>query len=126
MAVCTQDWKLEISRALLSSAPAWLLNLLERHVGLPDLPDFAYESWAGLESRLAGLPSRGCCFSGGAHMLEGLDLPDKFRHVSSNGRGEYFDGLYDSIRINDEAAPYIHAGFFIVYTVDSPYPPAGV
>ncbi len=71
----------------------------------------------------AGFPSRRCrlgafCF---ADMLEGLNLPDAFHHISAYRRGENFKSLDDSIGINDESASCFYAGVFQIDTEDTAY-----
>lgn len=84
----------------------------------PDFPNFAGQAGAGFEGLLAGFPAGRCDFTGGAHMLEGLNLADGFLDSASYAGGEDFHGLNDEIGINDETTADVDAGHGIVDAIN--------
>jgi len=85
------------------------LNQIFPIINFPYFPDLSHKVWARLPAGWCGLIAIGL-----SNMLECLDLPDKFTHISTHRRCQYFNGLDYSIRINNKAAAYFNTSLLII------------
>ncbi len=94
-------------------------GLIKGLVHGPCIPDPAHQFGAGFEGVLARLPAGrgGLGALALADELIGLDLAKAFQDIAAHGRGEHFHGLDDTVRIDDEPAPNIHAAVLVIDTI---------
>ncbi len=94
----------------------------------PDFPHSADQIRTGFQSHPTRLPLGGTGFRtlGGPNVLEGMDLPQGLRDISSDRRCQDLHGLNDAVRIDDESAPDIDSSLLIVDTVRAPQVPTGI
>lgn len=85
--------------------------IIKRHFRFPDFPHLADKIWAGFECRFARFPTGRSGFRAFAvaDMLESLNLPNAFHHISSHGRSKDFKPLNDAIGINNKSATSFHS-----------------